>query len=221
MYMKEETLDKIDRYLREEMTDSERNAFENALTGDDTLRQRVELMRDIVDAVETRGMEEHLKVLDEVRHKRRKVYRIAGVVSAMAACLLLSVLFLRVGDDNLSVPVSIPSYYGEFERGGTYSQDIVKMLRDNRYDEALSLIDSLEIAYRSEDSLLLTKSVKTEEDIYIHERDSIALYQLGWLRIQALIGSKKYREVRESLKQYRLQEGDYRDKADSLWILLK
>lgn len=221
MYMKEETLDKIDRYLREEMTDSERNAFENALAGDDTLRQRVELMRDIVDAVETRGMEEHLRILDEVRHKRRIVYRIAGVVSALAACLLLSVLFLRVGDDNLSIPVSISSYYGEFERGGTYSQDIVKMLRDNHYDEALSLIDSLEIAYRSEDSLLLTKSVKTEEDIYIHEKDSIALYQLGWLRIQALIGSKKYREVRESLKQYRLQEGDYRDKADSLWILLK
>lgn len=221
MYMKEETLDKIDRYLREELTDSERNAFENALAGDDILRQRVELMRDIADAVETRGMEEHLKVLDEVRHKRRKVYRIAGVVSALAVCLLLSVLFLRVGDDNLSVPVSIPSYYGEFERGGRYSQDIVKMLRDNRYDEAISLIDSLEIAYRSEDSLLLTKGVKTEEDIYIHEKDSIALYQLAWLRIQALIGSKKYREVRESLKQYRLQEGDYRDKADSLWILLK
>lgn len=74
MYMKEETLDKIDRYLREEMTDSERNAFETALAGDDILRQRVELMRDIADAVETRGMEEHLKVLDEVRHKRRKVY---------------------------------------------------------------------------------------------------------------------------------------------------
>lgn len=220
MYMKEETLDKIDRYLRGEMTDSERNAFENVLAGDDILCQRVELMRDIVDAVETRGMKEHLTALDDVRHKRRKVYRIGGVVSTLAACLLLSILFLRVGD-NLSISVSIPSDYGVYERGGTYSQDIVEMLGDNQYDEALSLIDSLEIVYKSEDSLLLAKRIKTEEDVYLHERDSIALYRLGWLRIQALIGKKKYREVRESLKQYRLQEGDYRDKADSLWILLK
>ena len=47
-----------------------------------------------------------------------------------------------------------------------------------------------------------------------------SLYQLEWLRIQSLIGQKTYNEVRESLEQYRLQEGDYRDKADSLWMLL-
>ena len=54
-----------------------------------------------------------------------------------------------------------------------------------------------------------------------YECDSIVLYQLEWLRIQSLIGQKKYNEVRESLEQYRLQEGDYRDKADSLWMLLR
>ena len=46
--MKEETLNKIDRYLRGEMTDREKNAFENILAGDDALRQRVELMKDII-----------------------------------------------------------------------------------------------------------------------------------------------------------------------------
>ena len=34
-------LNKIDRYLRGEMTDREKNAFENILAGDDNLRQRV------------------------------------------------------------------------------------------------------------------------------------------------------------------------------------
>lgn len=62
--MKEETLNKIDRYLRGEMTDREKNAFENILAGDDALRQRVELMKDIIDAVETRAMKEHLVALD-------------------------------------------------------------------------------------------------------------------------------------------------------------
>ena len=69
--MKEETLNKIDRYLRGEMTDREKNAFENILAGDDTLRQRVELMKDIIDAVETRAMKEHLVALDVVRSKAK------------------------------------------------------------------------------------------------------------------------------------------------------
>lgn len=219
--MKEETLDKIDRYLRGGMIDCEKNAFENILAGDDNLRQRVELMRDIVDEVETRAMKERLTILDKKQYKRNKFYKIGGVVSALAACLLLAVFFLRVEEDNLSIPVSIPSDYEVYERGGTFSQDIVKMLRDSHYDEALLLIDSLKAVYQVEDSLVLAKKKMTEEDIYTHERDSIALYQLGWLRIQVLIGKKKYNEVRKSLKQYRLQEGDYREKADSLWILLK
>ena len=97
----------------------------------------------------------------------------------------------------------------------------MKLLNDSQYDEALILVDSLRIVYRREDSLVLAKKIKTEEDVYIHECDSIVLYQLEWLRIQSLIGQKKYNEVRESLEQYRLQEGDYRDKADSLWMLLR
>lgn len=91
--MKEETLNKIDRYLRGEMTDREKNAFENILAGDDTLRQRVELMKDIIDAVETRAMKEHLVALDVVQSRRNKVYKIGRIVSVLAACLVLVVFF--------------------------------------------------------------------------------------------------------------------------------
>lgn len=219
--MKEETLDRIDRYLRGEMTDSEKEDFENLLAQDNTLRQRVELMRDIIDAVETRAMKEHLAEMNKTQRQRRRFYRIGSIVAALAACLLLAVFFLRVGNDNVPVPVFSPFVYEIPERGGTYSQDVVRMLKDGLYDEALLLIDSLETAYRSEDSLVLAKEIKTEEDIYIHESDSIALYHLGWLRIQALTGKKKYREVRDALERYRFLEGDYRDKADSLWMLLE
>ena len=219
--MKEETLNKIDRYLRGEMTDREKNAFENILAGDDALRQRVELTEDIIDAVETRAMKEHLAALDAVRSKRNKAYKIGGVVSVLAACLVLAVFFLRVGDDHLSIPVTIPTDLGLYERGGTHTQDVVKLLNDSQYGGALILIDSLRNVYRSEDSLVQSKNIKTEEDVYVHECDSIVLYQLEWLRIQTLIGQKKYHEVRESLEQYRLQKGDYRDKADSLWVLFR
>lgn len=219
--MKEETLNKIDRYLRGEMTEREKNAFENILAGDDALRQRVELMKDIIDAVETRAMKEHLVALDVVRSKRNQVYKIGRIVSVLAACLVLAVFFFHVGDDHLSIPVTIPSDLGMYQRGGTHTRNVVKLLNDSQYDEALILVDSLRIVYRSEDSLVLAKKIKTEEDVYIHECDSIVLYQLEWLRIQSLIGQKKYNEVRESLEQYRLQEGDYRDKADSLWMLLR
>ena len=166
--MKEETLNKIDRYLRGEMTDREKNAFENILAGDDALRQQVELMKDIIDAVETRAMKEHLAALDAVRSKRNKAYKIGGVVSVLAACLVLAVFFLRVGDDHLSIPVTIPSDLGIYERGGTHTQDIVKLLNDSQYEEALILIDSLRTVYRSEDSLILDKKIKTEEDVYMN-----------------------------------------------------
>lgn len=74
--------------------------------------------------------------------------------------------------------------------GGTHTQNVVKLLNDSQYDEALILVDSLRIVYRSEDSLVLAKKIKTEEDVYVHECDSIVLYQLEWLRIQSLIGQK-------------------------------
>ena len=145
--MKEETLNKIDRYLRGEMTEREKNAFENILAGDDALRQRVELMKDIIDAVETRAMKEHLVALDVVRSRRNQVYKIGRIVSVLAACLVLAVFFFHVGDDHLSIPVSIPSDLGMYQRGGTHTQNVVKLLNDSQYDEALILVDSLRIGY--------------------------------------------------------------------------
>lgn len=220
--MKEETLDKIDRYLRGEMADGEKKAFERVLAGDASLRQRIELMKDIADAVEARAMKAHLMMLEKEHSKRKRVYRVGTVASVLAvACLLLTVFVLRMGNEEPVIPMSIPSDF-TYERGGSSCiSDVVKFLRADQYDKALSLIDSLEIEYKGEDSLLLAKKSLTEEEIYVHQSDSVALYQLGWLRIQALIGKRKLDEVRRQLKQYKLQEGVYRTKADSLWILLE
>ena len=51
------------------------------------------MTEDIIDAVETRAMKEHLAALDAVRSKRNKAYKIGGVVSVLAACLVLAVFF--------------------------------------------------------------------------------------------------------------------------------
>ena len=219
--MKEETLDKIDRYLRGEMAEDEKKIFERVLAGDTSLRQRVELMKDITDSVEARAMKAHLMILENEHSKRKRVYRVRLMSSVLvAACLLLTVFVLRLGNEEPVISISIPSDFTH-ERGGNCIGDVVDFLRTDQYDKALSLIDSLEIEYKSEDSLLLAKKCLTEEEIYVRQSDSVALYQLGWLRIQALIGKKKLDEVRRLLKQYKLQEGVYRTKADSLWILLE
>lgn len=247
--MKEEILDKIDRYLRKEMTSEETAAFEQELQQDASLREEVELTKDIIGRLKDRQEKlEQMKkwdreyagyraeraiaepertnaatayeaVMPRSGKKNRTIVWISSI--GIAACLIAGVFMIRpnydrsISNDEINSPI-VGSYRGTF-----FTHEIQDLITRGKNEQALVLIDSLEENYKKEAMQYHEEEALTEEESYVLQTNALAMYELEWLRIKALIGGKQYKEAFEVLGKYRLQEGDYQEKADSLWNELK
>lgn len=247
--MKEEILDKIDRYLRKEMTSEETAAFEQELQHDASLREEVELTKDIIGRLKDRQEKleqmkkwdrEYAEYIDEMAvaepgrmnaapayeaampcsgKKNRTVVWIASM--GIAACLIAGVFMIRPSYDRSIINNEINSPIVGSYRGTFFTHEIQDLITQGKNEQALVLIDSLEENYKKETMQYHGKDSLTEEESYDLQTNALALYELEWLRIKALIGDKQYKEAFKILGKYRLQEGDYQEKADSLWNELK
>lgn len=254
--MKEEILDKIDRYLRKEMTPEETEAFEQEEQKDAVLKEEMELTKDIIDRLKDRQekleqMKEWDSHYDEYIEEdtdakgpkyacaipayreeepatprpvasgitNRKFVWVAAI--GVAACLLIGVFMIRTSYDSaISHNEMDPSMPGSYR--GTFSTHEIQALMDQgEYDQSLVLIDSLEKNYRMEVMQYHQKDSLTEEEAYALQTNALAIYELEWLRIQALIANRQYEKAFKLLDKYRMQEGDCQEKADSLWHELK
>lgn len=247
--MKKEILDKIDRYLRKEMTSEETAAFEQELQQDASLREEVELTKDIIGRLKDRQEKleqmkkwdrEYAEYIDEMAvaepgrmnaapaceaampcsgKKNRTVVWIASM--GIAACLIAGVFMIRPSYDRSIINNEINSPIVGSYRGTFFTHEIQDLITQGKNEQALVLIDSLEENYKKETMQYHGKDSLTEEESYDLQTNALALYELEWLRIKALIGDKQYKEAFKILGKYRLQEGDYQEKADSLWNELK
>lgn len=248
--MKEEILDKIDRYLRKEMTLEETEAFEQELQKDVSLREEVELTKDIIGSLKDRQEKlERMKEWDthnveykdemaaaEVREgnaipayktampRSGSTHRIFSWIAfiGIAACLLVGVFLIHpvydstISDVSMSAPPLSNSYRGTFS-----THEIQNLITQGKNEQALTLIDSLEENYKMEAMQYHGKDSLTDEEAYELQVNALATYELEWLRIKALIGDKQYEKALSALDKYRMQEGDYQEKADSLWNKVK
>lgn len=245
--MKEEILDKIDRYLRKEMTLEEAEAFEQELQKDASLREEVELTKDIIGSLTERQKKlERMKEWDEhyfeyrggkVAIKAREGNTVPAYGTAMpcskkrnrmstwiviigvAACLIVGIFMIRPSYEPVISDASAPlsnSYRGTFS-----THEIQNLITEGKNEQALTLIDSLEESYKMEAMQYHGKDSLTDEEAYELQANALATYELEWLRIKALIGDKQYEKALSALDKYRMQEGDYQEKADSLWNKLK
>lgn len=247
--MKEEILDKIDRYLRKEMTSEETAAFEQELQQDASLREEVELTKDIIGRLKDRQEKleqmkkwdrEYAEYRDEVAvaepgrtnaatayeaamprsgKKNRTIVWIASI--GIAACLIAGVFMIRPSYDCSIINNEINSPIVGSYRGTFFTHEIQDLITQGKNEQALVLIDSLEENYRKEAMQYHEEDTLTEEESYGLHTNALAMYELEWLRIKALIGDKQYEKAFKVLGKYRLQEGDYQEKADSLWNELK
>lgn len=238
--MKEEILDKIDRYLRKEMTSEETAAFEQELQQDASLREEVELTKDIIGRLKDRQEKlEQMKKWDReyvesgrtnaatayeaamprFGKKNRTIVWIASI--GIAACLIAGVFMIRPSYDRSIINNEINSPIVGSYRGTFFTHEIQDLITQGKNEQALVLIDSLEENYKKEAMSYHGKDSLTEEESYGLQANALAMYELEWLRIKALIGNKQYKEAFKILGKYRLQEGDYQEKADSLWNELK
>lgn len=247
--MKEETLDKIDRYLRKEMTPEETEAFEQELQKDTSLREEVELTKDIIGSLEERQRKleqmkewdkEYAGYLDEMavaaprrvdaapaygtampcpEKKKSNLVWIASIT--IAACLIIGVFMIRPGYDSVISHDEINTPIVNSYRGTLSTHEIQDLITNGKNEQALTLIDSLEENYKMEAMQYHGKDSLTDEESYLLQANALVMYELEWLRINALIGDKQYEKAFGALGKYRMQGGVYQEKADSLWSELK
>ena len=119
---------------------------------------------------------------------------------------------------NESAPV--PTEYGVF-RGGEDYQEIKQLMEQKDYKMAFSAIEREEQALEQE--LLINQMDTTDRERQEYDRMLIEMKQneLTWLKVHALLGLGKEKEVMQLLEQIRGTEGEYQQAADSLYNQLK
>ena len=228
--------DRINAYLRHEMSQSERVAFEKDLKSDESLRHDYELTCRIKEALSLRKdmmhklnqwEEEEAKneKQDNYNVKKRFMLRHWMIGLSVAACIAGAIIVLR--------PLFFPDYSKEIRFSSMPSQiasaskqssslsitTLDSLIATKEYSQALIMVDSISDMYKGDIS-----TTGRQDSIYGTGTDSQqmldSIYQLEWRRIQILNGLDRRNETLDLLKPFREHDGMFKSSADSLYHVL-
>ncbi len=226
--MYKDSQDRIDAYLRGEMTPGQRKQFEEDIRQDDKLREEYFETKTIAAALADRKKKlEQMARWDaedaarkRIRRRKKQIRSWAIGISA-AACIAVGffvsqdIVFTVIAPDNGFV---MPEFNNEAVcRGGDSGLEILdSMITREDYASALVRADSL-IASCKDDMLVYeNKDSLSEEDSYRKLQYGYNLYNLEWRRINLLLVLGKTEEAKTTLLDFSSKTGAYKAQADSL-----
>lgn len=219
--------DRIDAYLRNEMKEEERIAFEKELKTDGKLAADYAMTENIAKALSDR--QEKAKkmkqwdqeIKNDEEQQKRKIWMWSIAISAAACAAILLLVFIPMNKIDSPKINGVEGY--STLRGNMEYEDIDKLIDHHQYDRALLMIDSLQNAYQSSNKEYFAgkRDSINEEQAYNIQLTKLALYELTWRKIHVLIALDRKQEALKLLESFRSEEGDYQQKADSLWNKLK
>lgn len=182
----------IDRYLRNELTENEKNQFEGLLSASDksleskNLDDEMELQKDIIMAIQARGLKECLQKKEtELRAKRAQKQRLirlsswsfgSALVAAMAILALITIPMAQImKQESLQYASSIDNISAV--KGGVQAQtDPLQSQLLNIY----SLITQKQFDQANKNVKQLIHDLQTTQDIHSEEHKEI-FDQAQWL----------------------------------------
>lgn len=226
--MNEQIQNKVDRYLRGEMTEQERCEFEDQLKDDIDLQEAYEFTIQVQEALRShREKTEMMRRWDmeycetEKTERMRRVFRNQMIGGLLVAAVLVIGLFLFY-PRQVEMPPLEKEHFEIYRSGGNLTQ-IAELILAGEYSEALIQIESKEKEFiqSSSDSL----SVLAGEERERAEYEAAVVRQesdhLKWLKVYALMGLERRTEALLLLDELRSRNGMYRHLADSLYSLMK
>lgn len=78
--------DRIDLYLTDRMSASERASFEREMTEDSALAQEVALQRELVRAIQSKGAKEYLQQVEKIFSAGKKIPHIQNLCTRNRRC---------------------------------------------------------------------------------------------------------------------------------------
>lgn len=201
------TQDRIDAYIRGEMTASERASFSKDLSQDSELRKDYEFTRNVANTISDR--ERKKQQIREWNRKGHKTVYMYSTIMSIAAMLVVGFFIFHNSPLDNATPLSKENLSKSSESYYAFAE--IGQLIDNKdYSVALKYIEDIEIT-ASLDSMTTINSVS----------DSDRPYELKWFKVQALLGLKRTEEAKTVLKELSSSNSRYKEKADSLWIELQ
>ena len=222
--MKIEYQDHIDDYLLGRMSDEDSKVFEQELKNDDELREQMEFTKDLQTATKSRNeklakmreWEDDYEWEDDRRGKRQYLYWISGIAAIFIVGFFLIHNYMGGKEDMMFNPSSIE--YSTMRGGGNY-ENIEKLLVDKNYEDAMKQIEIEEAKIAEQRTV--TDSI-TDEERRAYDRMLIQekADELSWMKVYALLGADRRDDALQLLDELRHTEGEYKEKADSLYLII-
>lgn len=150
--------------------------------------------------------------MHKVAAKRWRVYGISVAVSIALICGIGISLYLdRPGEMERGETTTAPVFRG----GAADITEIQAMMDSAKYETALQTIEAT-IA-----DTLIDPSFTPERQEYLRSLNASRIYELQWLKINALVKSGKKTEAIILLKEYVKIDGNHRQEAQTLLNNLK
>lgn len=213
----------IDRYLRNELTENEKNQFEGLLSASDksleskNLDDEMELQKDIIMAIQARGLKECLQKKEtELRAKRAQKQRLirlsswsfgSALVAAMAILALITIPMAQImKQESLQYASSIDI---SAVRGGVQAQtDPLQSQLLNIY----SLITQKQFDQANKNVKQLIHDLQTTQDIHSEEHKEI-FDQAQWLCAICEMHQGNVFKAKKLLRQIANSDSYYAERA--------
>lgn len=225
--MDERINDKIDRYLRKEMSSEETLLFEQEILNDEGLRKEVEVS--ILIRKSLAGRAEKLRTMNRWKNRRKnRIIKSSFVVSIAAIFVVGFFLFKPIEtstDSHKMVAVQTKSKSKHLEIPRNEVNRVKAKVRDAQNDkEVVEAIDELDkcsdIPSFSMDifgNYMSNETTDTEEERNL----MLDIYELQWKKITTLIRMGKNKEAVSLLKHFVTIQGKFQEQADSILNELK
>ena len=220
--------DRIDKYLRGEMSAKESLLFEQEALNNSELRKEIELRylikRSLIDRERKLHTTQHWK-----RKKRNRVVSFAAI-SSIAAIMVVGFLFFHDNtgaDISGNNPIMASAESDNQEQLNINDKQAVAQVRKNiskgNNDNAIVANNQLEhenitpTLSNTPERRMMTQTMTLEEDGTLN----VDSYELNWLRICNLRKKGEKDEAIKMLESYVRIEGTHKEEADSLLKSLK
>lgn len=199
--------DRIDSYIRGEMTAAERSMFSSELSTNPELRKEFELARRIANSISDRAKKKEQIQAWKNKHSSHRTIYMTSAITSIAAMLVVGFFLFRNAPEG-SAPIALDSATSS-DRYTAYSE-ISMLIEKEDYTRALAYIEKAESASVKTDSVTRKQVMANNDSINTN------LYELKWLKAQVLVELDRTNEAKSILKEIKNIEGKFQDDIDSL-----
>lgn len=212
-------IDKIDKYLINEMCDKEKANFEKELSNDFQLKEDYDFVKSLQDELKDRN--EKLRLIKDMKAKQKKKVSFAISTISVAAAIVFG-FFIVSPQFNTYSPQLDMGYYESYRASGDIT-NIASLINDKEYQTAMQAIEQEEASIIQEIEIITQNSseidsIRVKYELELAQKD---MYEISWLKANALIGLKEKQKAIVILNEISQKAGSHKEDAITLLKKIK